>query len=240
MFSITIRLDLHKADTSYKYNILLAPSRLSPSVSTEMMTCRKQGWHRRSECENTEVEEASRFRKLKSDLFNKRGVDVPAAQKKIMNHNSASNFFRIPAELRVRIYRLVLGDQQLWIGLRRDLNEWVWRSSGGQSERVHDRESLHFRGTFYHVKGISRSDPTLHLGLLRVCRQIFTETALLPYTFNNFTFESDEVRKAFERMARPGKKRVQKKAVGSYEIGTLDAFHRTENAKQGILEAGVL
>lgn len=134
----------------------------------------------------------------------------------------------------------MLGGQQLWIGLRRDLHEWVWRSSGCHSARVHDRESLHFRGTFYHVKGTSRSEPTLHLGLLRVCRLIFTETALLPYTFNNFTFEIDEVRKAFERIARPGKKRVQKKAVGRYEIGTLDTFHLTENAKQGILEARAL
>ena len=44
------------------------------------------------------------------------------------------------------------------------------------------------------------------------------ESALLPYAFNAFVFQNDEVRRAFEKMVRPGKKRVQKKAVGTYEV----------------------
>ena len=47
------------------------------------MACRKQGWHPRIECENTEVEEARRFRKLNSDLFNTREIEVPVAQKQM-------------------------------------------------------------------------------------------------------------------------------------------------------------
>lgn len=68
-----------------------------------------------------------------------------------------------------------------------------------------------------------RTKPSItdyHLGLLRVCRQVYPETALLPFTPNTFTFSDDLVRREFEQSARPGKKRVQKKTVGKYEIGT--------------------
>ncbi len=44
------------------------------------------------------------------------------------------------------------------------------------------------------------------------------ESALLPYALNTFVFQNDGVRRVFEEVVRPGKKRVQKKAVGKYEV----------------------
>ena len=44
------------------------------------------------------------------------------------------------------------------------------------------------------------------------------EAGLLPYKYNSFTFYDEEVRNTFERVVRPGKKSVQKKAVGKYKI----------------------
>lgn len=44
------------------------------------------------------------------------------------------------------------------------------------------------------------------------------EAALLPYWQNGFTFEREDVRRAFERIVRPGKKLAQKKAVGVYGV----------------------
>ena len=84
---------------------------------------------------------------------------------------------------------------------------------------AYDREAEHSAGHFYHVNidGIGESQG-YDLRLLQVCRQIFTETALLPYALNKFYFSTDEVRRAFEKTARPGKKLVQKKAIGDYEI----------------------
>ena len=64
----------------------------------------------------------------------------------------------------------------------------------------------------------------LDIRLLRVCRQIFAETALLPYALNHFTFEKETVRRAFERRVRPGKKLVQKKAIGDYDVMDWEDF----------------
>ena len=83
----------------------------------------------------------------------------------------------------------------------------------------YDPELEHSAGHFYHVNiDESGESQGFDLRLLHVCRQIFTETALLPYALNKFFFSTDEVRRIFEKAARPGKKLVQKKAIGRYEI----------------------
>lgn len=101
---------------------------------------------------------------------------------------------------------------------------------GAQEEQ--SGQWFHRWGNFYHFTAnfhnTNPSNSALHLGMLRVCRQIYIETTLLPYTLNTFTFKDDSIRDLFEQSAQPGKKKVQK-AVGKYEIGSyseLSARHR--------------
>lgn len=197
------------------------------------MECRIPEWHPTTECEHSGEEEVRRLQKLRSDLFNLRERDVPAPQKEIMDRNySTSPFLRLPPEIRLSIYRLVLGGQQLWIGhtgskLEKKKPRKTVRAQEAQLEQ--SCQWFHRWGGFYHYPAdIANSanpfNSALCLSLLRACRQIYIETALLPYALNAFTFKNDSVRKLFEQSARPGKKRVQKKAIGRYEIGTLSEF----------------
>ncbi len=59
------------------------------------------------------------------------------------------------------------------------------------------------------------------------------ESALLPYALNTFVFQNDEVRRAFEKAVRPGKKRVQKKAVGKYEVMEWEEFRAWLSEESG-------
>ena len=199
------------------------------------MVCRKQKWHSLTNCEHSEIVEARDYRKLKSDLFRPSG-SVAAAQNEIMIHNaSVSPFLRLPPEIRLRIYGFVLGGQQLWIDctpsrmsvitygtfVRKVFIEKRRDRSNLQPSRsdAFDEEPAHSAGHFYHVNvDESGESQGYDLRLLLACRQIFTETALLPYALNKFFFSTDEVRRAFEKTARPGKKLMQKKAIGKYEI----------------------
>ena len=143
---------------------------------------------------------------------------------------SASSFLRLPPEIRVRIYSLVLGRQQVWIthtGSKLQERQGSMILMGAQSGP--SNQYFHNGGTFWHftIDSCSSTDfynSAVHLGLLRVCRQIYTETALLPYALNTFTFKDDSVRRLFEQSARPGKRRVQKKAVGKYGLGSWMRF----------------
>lgn len=142
---------------------------------------------------------------------------------------AASPLFRLPPEIRVRIYGLVLGGKQLWIAHSDSKVELEKPEKNLQPQGPRSAQYGHYRhrcGRSYHFTADSfawtmPSITVLHLGLLRVCRQVYTETALLPSTPNTFTFSDDLVRREFEQSARPGKKRVQKKTVGKYEIGTF-------------------
>ena len=71
---------------------------------------------------------------------------------------------------------------------------------------------------------ISRFGGRLDVGLLRVSRHIYTETSLLPYEFNTFAFESIDVTREFMEAVRPGRKQVQRNAMGPYEICSLSDF----------------
>lgn len=154
------------------------------------------------------------------------------------NHSS-SPFLRLPPEIRNRIYGLVLGGNHLWIS--HSLSELDFRkpeekttSEGAPCE--HSGQWFHQGGKFHHrtverltIGGYEKDYGYCvrhrdHLGLLRICRQIYTEAALLPYTLNTFTFAKDSVRRSFEQSARPGMKKAQKKAVGKYAIGSWFEF----------------
>ena len=191
----------------------------TPKLTTTNMVCRKPDWHLTANCEDSDVLAARQVRRLTSDLFNTRGT-IPAAQNEIMNRNvSSSPFLRLPPEIRLRIYKFVLGGQQLWIGHTLSKPEREPLIHHGRTY-VHPRY-LHRGGFFYHFDGVGGK---LDLRLLRVSRQVFMETALLPYFSNKFIFESEKVRLAFETVVRPGKKLVQKKAVGEYEIMKWEEF----------------
>ena len=211
----------------------MAPRSPYVDATIAATTCTIRALHPTEECEHSEEVEARRLQKLKSDLFARRIQKIPATQEEMfinplhlshesslisssMNRNySASSFLRLPPEIRAQIYRLVLGGRQLWI------------DHTGSKVEIHKASGqwYHRWGKFYHDtdRGINHS-MKLEVHLLRVCRHIYTETALLPYALNNFTFKDESVRKLFEQSARPGKKRAQKKAVGKYEIGTWYEF----------------
>ena len=129
---------------------------------------------------------------------------------------SASPFLRLPLELRIRVYRLVFGGHRIWISHTGSKLEQrgpnLCKSFIKAAEQ--SRQWFHTRGRFEIF-----IPQVLHLGLLHVCRQIYTETSLLLYGLNTFTFKDDSVKKMFEQKALPGKKRAQKKAVGKYDVG---------------------
>ena len=166
--------------------------------------CRKPYWHPKADCEDSDAVATLQLRKMNSDLFQKHGV-VPAAQKKIMNRNaSTSLLLRLPPEIRLRIYKYVFGGQLLWMVFH--------------NPQYKVRDEMHLGGRFYHFNMIWGSNKKLDIRPLRVCRQIFTEAALLPYALNEFAFDSQLARREFEKSVRPGKKQVVKKAIGAYSI----------------------
>ena len=196
---------------------------LKPLIKAVMdLDCRSPYWHRREYCENSDAIAALRLRKMNSDLFQKHGV-VPAAQNEIMNRNgSTSPLLRLPPEIRLRIYKYVFGGQRLWIDCR--------GPEYGNTYETH----LGARFRHFNMTMTKNSDRTIDICVLRVCRQIFTEAALLPYAFNDFIFESQQARRHFNKSIRPGKKQVVKKAIGAYSIlpfSTLEGSLRTLNER---------
>ncbi|KAF6218152.1 hypothetical protein HO133_006111 [Letharia lupina] len=195
------------------------------------MVCTIKEWHPTTRWVDSEETEARRFQKLESDLFKPYKCDVSAPQKETMSRNyAASPLFRLPPKIRVRIYGLVLDGMQLWIAHSESKVELEKPEKNSQPQGPQSAQYGHYRhrcGRSYQSTADSfpRTKPSinvLHLGLSRVCGQVYTETALLPFTLNTFTFSDDLVRREFEQTARPGEKRVQKNAVGKYEIGAKE------------------
>ena len=123
-----------------------------------------------------------------------------------MKRNSTtSRLLSLPPEIRNRIYILVLGDERLAI---------YYEPHQHKYEQIN-----YFRGGLFHHwvldRDIRDARRTLHLGLLRVCRQTYGETALLPYALNEFSFGNDWIRRKFWKKTKP----AQQRAVGKYNIG---------------------
>ncbi|KAF2850756.1 hypothetical protein T440DRAFT_518050 [Plenodomus tracheiphilus IPT5] len=76
-----------------------------------------------------------------------------------------SPLLRLPAELRNQIWELVLGGNICYV----DRKPWS----------MHNRKRQSFRVT------------NVHSALLRICRQVYSETALLPFQLNEFCFYLD-------------------------------------------------
>ena len=129
-----------------------------------------------------------------------------------MKRNSTtSRLLSLPPEIRNRIYNLVLGRERLAINYEPHQHKY--------KQTNHHRQRVHFGGGLYHYLDLNHYRPgarhTLHLGLLRVCRQIYGETALLPYALNEFAFENGWVRRKFWKETKP----AQQRAIGKYKIG---------------------
>ena len=148
-----------------------------------------------------------------------------------MHHNAQLPFFTIlPPEIRLRIYTHILGSQTLWIGCTPEDHKWNY--VGKTVTRPYFstvKEKFHRGEAFEYVlknNGESSSDPPAKadLRVLRICRQVYTEAALLPYRLTRFVFHDDTVRRRFEKSARVGKKRAQKQAVGKYDLMILAEF----------------
>ncbi|KAF2789249.1 hypothetical protein K505DRAFT_328365 [Melanomma pulvis-pyrius CBS 109.77] len=92
---------------------------------------------------------------------------TPAKPPSRVTHNSTTRLLSLPPELRNKIFALALGSYRL------QRSEW-----GPPS------------GTFYAHPGASRQPVKWinRCALLRVCRQIYSETATLPYRLNCFSF----------------------------------------------------
>ena len=90
---------------------------------------RKRSWHATDNCEDSNkilIRQFRKMRKLNSNFFNMHGVVRPA-QKVIANRNwSSSSFFRLPPEIRGRIYAIVFGGEKVHVG--RTDNRINWKS----------------------------------------------------------------------------------------------------------------
>lgn len=216
------------------------PIQLQTPSPTTIMVCRNTKWHPRTDCVDSDellVRQFRKVRKLNSDLFSINGT-IPPAQSSIQTLNQkTSQFLTLPPEIRSRIYHYVFGAQQIWIGQDSD-----YTSRGKYIERAPDNVYIsagHRAGQIYHFNNADASGRGIDLRVLRTCRQVFTEAALLPYKLNRFTFESEGVRRAFESIVRPGKKLAQRRAVGKSEVMSRRRFLREVLGWRGGFNGGV-
>lgn len=142
----------------------------------------------------------------------------------------------MPPEIRLQIYALVLGARKLCIGYAREEHVLDFKKPVWKRNNFNRKEGYHIGGSLYIIKDSGQKPESPDLRFLRVCREIYTETALLPYSLNTFIFQCQAVRKRFEKSARAGKKRAQKRAVGKYELmETADAWREESNSYVGCL-----
>ena len=116
---------------------------------------------------------------------------------------TASPLLRLPSEIRNRILKLVFTQPQP--PCIRSLSHCHKANAvPGQPESVHWGGYLYFTQHFR-----PWGEMSLHLEVLRVCRQIYAEAALLPFALNNFSCESQPALEEFESKL----KRVQRQAI---------------------------
>ena len=147
---------------------------------------------------------------------------------------SQSPLLGLPAELRNQIYELVLGGELLHVdqdiygfniticqSQSAEMNAYkrFLNPSIDERAKIHGKYSLedYFTvGDEYHVDPCSSrhnpkgcynfKTPSLHLSLLRVCKQIYDETRLVPYSANTFGFESSDVFNLYISTLTPSKR----------------------------------
>lgn len=195
----------------------------STDVLPRVMHCTKRGLHRAADCKDEwPARKPKPYKTLESGLLNTRESDAPAAQRATsvtQAHNGRSSvgqpswknatqchhlpLLRLPSEIRTRIFKFVF-TQQKWPCVRSVSHHHKTNAVPGQPE------SIHFGGYLYLTQHFNPWDNmSLHLQVLRVCKQIYIEAALLPYALNNFFCESPLALEEFESKLKP----VQRQAI---------------------------
>lgn len=216
------------------------------------MACKKRGYHLTTECEDSHRDGIYRDtdrkpKKLRSGpaqhartqctrctqgtVRHSRYKCSPSCAHyiKSMNRNSVvSPFLRLPGEIRNKIYGFVVGGHHIRIGYTPHLHQS--KTIKGEPHRIH------VGGGFFHHLA-ARGKPSrryqkaqsLHLGLLRVCRQVYGEAALLPYSANMFSFRDDRVMMRCLKTLRPAQKRAMGQPLCAVVGFRTTALERSRN-----------
>ena len=104
------------------------------------------------------------------------------------------------------LFRTRWGDRHLRVGYTP--HQHKIKTIQGERFRVHVGGALYNRLARHERICHGRQEGSLHLGLLRVCRQVYGEAALLPYAMNVFTFENEWVMRKCLKRLRPTQKRA--------------------------------
>ncbi|KAK0718553.1 hypothetical protein B0T26DRAFT_646352 [Lasiosphaeria miniovina] len=124
-------------------------------------------------------------------------------------NQQVSPFFRLPPELRNRIYELVLSVGQINVCYKRWEHKPRRPVEGGFWCRLLDTTQNPWTtpgtGTGTELHGMTLLSP--------VCRQLYHETALLPYSMNAWSFESPHVMDRYvvkeKRLPRPQRRAIR-------------------------------
>lgn len=116
---------------------------------------------------------------------------------------TASPLLRLPSEIRDRILELVFTQPQPPC-VRSFSHCHTANAVPGQPEAVHWGGYLYLTQHFR-----PWGEMSLHLEVLRVCRQIYADAALLPFALNDFSCDSQAVLEEFEGKLKP----VQRRAI---------------------------
>lgn len=129
----------------------------------------------------------------------------------MQRNRTTSYLLRPPPEIRNKVYELVLGRHRIMVDYTRHehghtvvVNDDTTHKHENRSTKTEKRErrTLSGSGLYHRILDDDDDDDDkcrkypiiiLHLGLLRVCRQVYEEAALLPYTLNIFVFRDDWV-----------------------------------------------
>lgn len=125
-------------------------------------------------------------------------TDIEHLNRRYELNSAASPLLRLPYELRLQVYELVLGDRQIHIRFV----PWQYKGRVKRTKPA-DRESV--KGHFRYEVLLKKQDPwapgieqtwdlrgaAARLTLLSgVCRQLYHETALFPQKLNTWSFET--------------------------------------------------
>lgn len=142
---------------------------------------------------------------------------MPSSRPSWERNQQLSPLLRLPPELRNRIYELVLDVGQIHVCFKRwehkprlrNGQRYYKTTEGGFGCRILERG----QNPWQSAKSIQPS-PTRGMTLLSpVCRQLYHETALLPYSLNAWSFETRHVMERYlikeKRLPRPHRRAIK-------------------------------
>ncbi|KAF2831084.1 hypothetical protein CC86DRAFT_401640 [Ophiobolus disseminans] len=127
-------------------------------------------------------------------------LEVPNDEKRVITTRNADTclLFRLPGELRNMIYTYILQVDDLYVfevTVDRAVPEYFLMLLGNENARLRHRHPERF-------------------ALLLVCRQMYSDAALLPFNLNTLAFRSN----CFRMLVQYKTTSVQRKAIRSIEI----------------------